>query len=313
MKKVLTLKLNGSEMELEFPDRDNVIYIVGADTYLGAHFVKHWLAHGYEVFGCGSAKSVPNVAMSGYSVTDYRTWNIPHKKYSWLMFCHDPRNGYDEHTGAVRSLCEYLMAAKRSVRIYYPSSATVCTASKRAIRETNEIVPHNRLEMAIVTAEQWLQTYCCESDSGILPFIFRLGEVYGKELETENAPGMVNQYLCDATKKKTLQVPGLGNRYRSLTHVGDVCEASIKVMEMDIPPRCVNIPGERYSIIDIVIAIAEKYHNETGMGAGGELGDYYSKYVGDRTLSASFFNRMVSFVPNYSFKNWLAGNRSVAQ
>jgi nucleoside-diphosphate-sugar epimerase len=195
---------------------------------------------------------------------------------------------------------------KRSVRICYPSSAAICASSKQAIRETSEIAPHNRLEMAIATAENWLKTYCYESDSNILPFIFRLGEVYGDDLGFAEKPGLVNHYLNAALKQKILQIPGLGSCYRSLSHIGDVCEASIKIMEMNIPPRCVNIPGERYSIIDIVVAIAEKYQTETCMGSGSEFGDDYSRYAGHRNLSASLFKNMVDFTPAHSFKNWLA-------
>ena len=84
-------------------------------------------------------------------------------------------------------------------------------------------------------------------------------------------------------------------------------------METDIPPRCVNIPGERYSIIDIVIAIAEKYQTETCMGSGSELGDDYSRYGGNRNLSAALFKKIVDFVPDYSFRSWLAASAPVLQ
>lgn len=302
------LKVNPKNARLKssLPERDAMVYIIGADSFLGAHFANHWLTHGYEVDGCG--KSALTAPFPGcYSVSDYREWDIPDKKYSWFMLCHDPRTGYGEHIDLIRSLCEYLLPDKRSVRICYLSSASICASSGRAIRETSGISPHNALEAAIASAEHWLQAYCCQSEGRLLPFIFRLGDVYGDELGSAPAyGGVVNRYIRDAMAGKVLNIPGLGNTFRSLSHIGDVCEAAIKLMEADVPPRCANIPGERYSMIDIAVAISDRFGNEISISDGSEFGSDYSPCAGHRNLSASLFKKIVDFTPTHSFKKWLA-------
>lgn len=287
------------------PERTDRIYIIGADSFLGIHFAMHWFAHDHAVDGCGKSQSA--VSFPGqYSVSDYRGWNIPDKNYSWLMLCHDPRTGYEEHIALIRSLCEYLLLDKRSIRICYLSSAAICASSGRAIRETTGISPHNALEVTIASAEHWLQAYCCQSDGRLLPFIFRLGDIYGNELGIAPAcGGLVNRYIRDAIAEKTLSIPGLGNTYRSLSHIGDVCEAVIQLMTTDVPPHCVNIPGERYSMIDIAVAVSERFGNEISMSDGNEFGDDYSPCGGHRNLSGSLFKKIVNFTPTHSFKKWL--------
>ena len=53
-------QIKKTNMTFELPDKNNRVYIVGADSYFGAHFAKYWLENGIKVHGCGCKDNLPD-------------------------------------------------------------------------------------------------------------------------------------------------------------------------------------------------------------------------------------------------------------
>ena len=290
---------------LQSPDRDNIVYIVGADTYLGMHLCKHFTEHGFRVYGCGKTEAKEIVAYCQYKKSTLLHYSISPQKYAWFLFCHDPHDGYDEHIAALRAFCDSLRNVSVPVRVVYPSSTTICQKHGATVQENDPLIPHNRLEMTIVSGENWLQTYSYESNGKIIPYIFRLCDLYGSEFLEMQGTGFVNHILKKAINEKNLPVPGLGLSSRNMCHISDACESLIAVLRTPVPPQCLNIPGERYQIAELISKVAKKFHLEPIIDRGENWDDDYSKYSGDLHVSKSFFNHVVNYIPKYKFKNWL--------
>jgi len=78
------------------PDKNQRVFIVGADTYLGSHLAKYLLQNGEQVIGCGETpRLAPELTDVQYSATNYDgQWDcMPALDYDWILFCNDPREG----------------------------------------------------------------------------------------------------------------------------------------------------------------------------------------------------------------------------
>ena len=310
MVKEIHLKIGGEDCLAELPDRGKSIYIVGADTYYGAHLALHWRQHGYTVSGCGATAALRPEIFTRYEVTDYSALPLPEAKFAWIFYCHDAHDGFAEHLRGVQTLGDTLLKRQREYKIAYLSSGAIYESSAKPLRENARIQPHNQYELAAATAENCLQECCFQSGGKILPYILRCGDIYGSEFGQSSAYGLIGRYLTAARAGQPLLIPGLGNTSRSLLHVADACEAAIKILTMDFPPQCVNLPGEKRMIIELALAIADKYHIEADMGANSTelremLDDEFSPYAGHRSLSSAFFRKCVDFVPVHKFDTWL--------
>ena len=49
-----------TDITFELPDKNNRVYIVGADSHSVAHFSKYYLENGIEIYGCGSKDNLPD-------------------------------------------------------------------------------------------------------------------------------------------------------------------------------------------------------------------------------------------------------------
>lgn len=305
MGKTLKMKICGRDSELKFPTRERSVYIFGCDSYIGQHITRCWHSHGYKVFGCGKNDNNSEIPFYAYMKYDSPEWHIPDVKYSWLLFCHDPHDGYDQHITLLRKFCEQLKTLPGKWRVMYPSSVMICHRTRGTIKEQDPLIPHNRLEMAVVSAENWLQTYTYETRGSIVPFIFRFGDLYGSELHHSQPTGLVSVLMDKALHGQVLPIPCLGDQYRTLLHINDACESAVAIMESDLPPQCINIPGESRRIIEMITLLTEKYHLKTRITRGDELNDDFSIYTGDRKTSRTFFAHIVDYKPKHSFKKWL--------
>ena len=68
-------QIKKTDIAFELPDKNNRVYIIGADSYLGIHFAKYWLESGTEVHGCGCKDNLPDELREiKYSKSDYSEW-----------------------------------------------------------------------------------------------------------------------------------------------------------------------------------------------------------------------------------------------
>ena len=309
MKKILRVHIGNDLCEIELPDKDKSVFIVGADSYYGRNFAEHWKQHGYTVYGCGSKKFNTAGILDNYYVTDYSAWKIPDIKFAWLLICHDAQNGFEDHFRVIKNLCESLLQEERSINIVYLSSSLIYDSSSKSIKENYRIVPHNQYEMTIATAENCLHEYSFRSKGKLLPYILRCGDVYGDLIKGVPYPSLVSKYFSMVQNMDHLFVPGMGASERTLHHISDVCESSIAFLNSDFPPRCVNLPGEKISVVEIAVSFSRKYNMEIYMVDSTEVdnekfGDFYTPYSGNRWTSSHLFKKVVKFTPRYKFRTW---------
>lgn len=200
-------------------------------------------------------------------------------------------------------MCDNLKTISGRWRTVYFSSVSVCFNENGLVKENDLLRPHNQLEMSIISAENWLHVNAYESEGQIIPYIYRLCDLYGSEFFELDSTGLLNKIVSDAIKKKRLSLPGLGT-WRNRYHICDACESLIAVMESAIPPNCLNIPGERYNTADIIFCLSNRLNLEVEMNKGENYGDDYSHYAGNRNVSKVFFSNIVKFSPQYTFKTW---------
>ncbi len=308
MNKIFELKqLNA---ECESADDSNRVYIVGADTYIGAHLAKYWLKSGSEVCGCGMSLHLPAELESvHYMPTDYKTWSFADLDYDWIIICLEPPSTAEQYLGIMRSFCDYVEMHKLESCICYISTFLICKSnSKRAITEDCCLTPRSEYEMAIAAAESYLAMRSYRSDNILQAHIIRMGELYGCELTMRdaNVSGLLRMSIRDAMDGRPLTMYGLGLKKRTVTHVADACRFAISYMNLDFAPRRINVPGEKMQIVKFLMAIACHYGVDVGLAAAEQHSIFFNRYAGDQALSDSLARSLVPYKAQHSFNGWLS-------
>ena len=297
-------------MIFTLPKKNNRVFVVGADSYLGGHFVKYWLENGCEVHGCGEQHLANELLKQiKYSVTDYLTWHLPVTDYDWIIICLDPAQNSKKYLGSIQGLCNYIESNKITAPICYPSSYMICeTNSKRAISENVRITPHSEYEMNIAAAELYLTMRSYRTDGLLLSYILRMGELYGQEITfgyIVATPGLINEYWKNAMAGNSLDMYGLGLKKRTVTHIADACRFAIKYMNLDFAPRIINVPGERMQVVDFLMAIASHYNVNTSLVSPAQNNIFCNRFSGNQVLSDKLAKALVKYEHRYTFKRWL--------
>jgi nucleoside-diphosphate-sugar epimerase len=240
-------------------------------------------------------------------------WNklpddIPTIEADWLIICIDPRIGFEKYTAKIKKICDNLTAQEFIGDICFFSSASICLFDHDSLSETTTIYPRTEIDLSLASGENLMTFLSCSENGYAVPHIMRIGVPYGDEVGMENLPCFVNHMVQDAQNKSPLLIPMCGEAKRSLTHVSDICESAIELMNVDDCPTLINIPGEVKTITDIGAAISNKYHvsfEERGLNRYNDQ-DYFA---GDQHLSETLFNETVEFVLRYTFEQWLNEQR----
>ena len=307
-----------TDMTFELPDKNNRVYIVGADSYFGAHFAKYWLENGIEVHGCGCKDNLPDELREiKYSKSDYSVWELCGLDYDWIMVCLDPTWKMDAYLSIIQSLCNYLESNHISTHVCYLSSFRVCDSNSRhAILETSRLMPHSEYEMNIAAAELYLRMRSFQMNGRLPVRIVRMGEVYGNEFGANGDhtyPGLINESLRQASVGESVVMYGLGLKKWTVTHVSDACRFSIKYMNLDFAPEIINVPGETLCVADVLMNIARHFHADSVLASASQNSVFCNKFAGDQVLSCKSARQLIAYEPQCRFRQWLARQQSLMQ
>ena len=151
--------------------------------------------------------------------------------------------------------------------------------------------------MALGTGENILNVMLCNKGNYASPIIFRLGIPYGNELNTAEGYGFVNLFCSLAMRHNEFEVPFLSDVKRTLTYIGDMCDAAA-ITENAILPLIVNIPGEILTIGEIASAIS-KHYGVSFKNKGCFSPDDYCFDAGASSCPINILMRMLSILEKY--------------
>lgn len=286
--------------------KTSIYTVVGADTYLGAHMLKHLQETGQTVIGVAQNEMF-DCSVEPISAVEWDNIpaDMPTVDSEWIVICIDPDMGFEKYTAKIKKLLNDLAAHDFVGDICFFSSAAVCMAETgEPISEKNAVYPRNEQGLALATGENMLTVFACGGKGYAVPHIMRIGVPYGDEIGVKNPPCFVNRMIADAERKSSLKIPMVGEAKRSLTHISDLCESAVKLMASDACPPLVNIPGEVKTIEEVGSAISAKYHVDFSVVGLGRYDDP-DYFVGDQHLSEKLFNETVKYTPRYTFERWL--------
>ncbi len=288
-------------------DGNKIATVIGSDTYFGAHLVKHLTQAGIAVFDFpqdGDFSADIRSVSPEEANTIYR--DLPKVAGVWTFICIDPGIGFERYTAKVKKICDTLVSEDYGADLCLLSSASLCMPEYDCqITENTIVYPRNEHDLSLATAENMLRVLACKQEVYITSHIMRIGMPYGKEIPNVKDDCVVNQMVANGRDKLNIQIPMLGDSKRSLSHISDICQSVISLVNAEYCPSLVNIPGEEMTFAEIGSAVAEKY-NVSFSEKGLTFNDAKDFFAGDQNLSATYFNELVTYTPRYTFKQWLA-------
>lgn len=157
------------------PAKSGIISVIGADTRLGAHMIKHLSEVGKTVYGFSQEK---DFKFSLKPIFIHEVPNLgfpPHPILSdWLVVCIDPTIGFEAYTLKIRNLCKHLFAKKYSGDLLFFSSTEICQPGEDGIPPT--VAPRTEKDLNLATAENILNVLLYKPGNEVLPHIIRLGD-----------------------------------------------------------------------------------------------------------------------------------------
>lgn len=317
MKKSLLVHLPGEDEPtlVSYQSRSWQAVVIGADSPQGIALATAMTAVGFRVLGYGEApqptadrrpddyrQTAPAAVFDDYRQTDYAAAPAVPDDCNLVLYCHDAARHPSRHVPLLDALCRSLAATRtdlNQVHVALLTPASACQTSAR-IRENASLHPHSPRELAAAQAELTLHAWCCQTHTAILPNIFRHGELYG--LDT----GHIAACLRHARAGRPVQLPGLGNQKRTLTHLDDLAAAVATLLKDDFTPSPINLPGETLTVIDYLLPIADRFGVDLDMTPDCHSDDF-PWGVGDCVLSSALFkSEAPTFRLCHRFRSWLA-------
>lgn len=160
----------------EIPSKSGIISVIGADTCLGTHMVKHLSEAGKTVYGFSQRKDF-KFSLKPFSVYEVPGLGFPpHPILSdWLVVCIDPTIGFEEYTARIRNLCSHLFIKKYSGNLLFFSSTEICQPGEDGITEESLVAPRTEIGLCLATAENILSVMLYKDGNEVLPHVLRLG------------------------------------------------------------------------------------------------------------------------------------------
>ena len=181
------------------PAKSGIISVVGADTRLGAHMIKHLSEAGKTVYGFSQEKdfkfSLKPISIHGASNLGFP----PHPILSdWLVVCIDTAIGFENYTSKIRNLCKHLFLRKYSGDLLFFSSTEICQPGEDGvITDKSLVAPRTEKGLNLATAENILNVMLYKPGNEVLPHILRLGDTEIDEACTKAIAMMGLEYCPD--------------------------------------------------------------------------------------------------------------------
>lgn len=161
----------------EIPGKSGIISVIGADTDLGTHMVKHLSEVGKTVYGFPQGKDF-KFSLKPIVAHEANGLEFPsHPILSdWLVVCIDPCVGFEEYTARIRNLCRHLYTKKYSGDLLFFSSTEICQSGENGVSEESPVAPRTEKGLNLATAENILNVMLYKPGNEVLPHILRLGD-----------------------------------------------------------------------------------------------------------------------------------------
>lgn len=168
-------KFGREVLYFDVPEKTGIVSVIGADTGLGAHMVKHLNEAGKTVYGFSQEKdfkfSLKPILEHEATGLDYP----PHPILSdWLVICIDPRIEFEKYTSKIRNLCNYLYRKKYRGDLLFFSSVEICQPGEDGFLTT--VAPRTEKDLNLATAENILNVMLYKPGNEVLPHVMRLGD-----------------------------------------------------------------------------------------------------------------------------------------
>lgn len=218
-------------------------------------------------------------------------------------------NGFDYYDSFIdineRTLLNLLTEYRRQgsrARIVFPSTRLVYKGKHGPQKEDAEKEFKTIYAINKYACEQYLEQYHRVFD--IQYTIFRICIPYGTLVKDASSYGTAEFMLSKATKGENIALYGDGSMRRTLTYIGDLCEAIIKG---SICEHCANdvfnIGGENYSLKEMAELIAKKYCVGIDYVDWPEIALKIES--GDTVFESSKLDEIVGIHYNMKFSDWI--------
>lgn len=129
----------------------SIYSVIGADTYLGAHMLKHLRQTGQRVIGIAHDETFHYNAEPVNTVnSDKIPEDTPAVDAEWIVICIDPDMGFEKYTRKMKKLLDGLTEHGFAGDICFLSSASICMAEMgEPISEHATVYPRNEQGLAL--------------------------------------------------------------------------------------------------------------------------------------------------------------------
>ena len=112
-----------------------IVTVYGADSYFGAHMLKHLVHTDQMVYGFSQNKDLnfdeEPMFIQGREKITFEPAPIVS---DWIVVCLDPGIGVNAYFSRMKHLCNYLIEQEFLGRVCFVSSASICQSSYKGIR-----------------------------------------------------------------------------------------------------------------------------------------------------------------------------------
>lgn len=147
-----------SETEyFKISEKTNIVSVIGADTYLGAHMVEHLYRRGKNVLGFMDSDEFD---FSQEQVFQKEKEKLPYPAAAIISesiyLCYDANIGFEKYTAKIRNFCDSCLKNEFMGNVCFFSSGTAYLSGIEEITEEGVIAPQTERDLALVTGENIL-------------------------------------------------------------------------------------------------------------------------------------------------------------
>lgn len=293
------------EKIIEPSEQTRIATVIGVESYIGKHMMKHLLEHNKMVYGYSQDKNfnfnAPPLIVSGQEKIPYTPAPIISDA---IFICLDPNLGFETFAHRIKNICTQCLKSHYSGKIGFFSSGSIYLSRNGAISETEIVAPRTENDLALATGENLLSVLLYNKENETTPVVMRVGVPYADEIGMELLPGFVNIILAQAARHLPISIRCISCAKRSLIHISDLCESAILLLDSVQSPGTYNIPGEVLTIKDVAEFVALKYGVNYIENGRPDYDDEYF-FAGDQHLDEKYFLEQVNFIRKYTFQRWL--------
>lgn len=150
----------------------------------------------------------------------------------------------------------YAIEASDVKKVIFTSSASVYGASKSFVNE--ETIPNPRTFYGIskMRGEEHILRLADSFDT----YILRCGNVYGYS-RSMRFDAVINKFMFEANFKRQISINGKGTQSRSFIHIDKITQVLHNMIFTSAPSGIYNVVGKNLSVLDVVDALKEIYHD----------------------------------------------------